>query len=242
MKAILKTVCVVCMAACVFVLSACGGSSNIGEDSDIVGSPTIETVGGTGIDGAVLDTLLVTGTNFDDSMDVYLVGPAETESLAFTLESPSKFTASLPSDIEPGDFELNVQNDLGKATAPLSLLQGEQGEAGISIEHYYACGLSGDFNADADVEVYGQKADIWEFSDGSYFISCQIDYLNTALIIVDTVFGVSFVPAAVADGMGELFCGAMYASTRYFPASNSVRYQLNTDTGQYADLSCSTVY
>ena len=238
MKAILSIVCVASIA----VLSACGGSSTIGAESDVVGAPTIETIGGTGTDGAVLDTLVVTGTNYDDGMDVFLVGSSGTETLSFTIESASKFTAALPADVEPGDFDLEVQNNLGKATAPLSLLRGEQGEAGISIEHLYSCGLSDNFSTDPSMEVYGQKADIWQFSDGSFFIACQIDFVSLVLPIIDTVFGVAFVPASVADSMGELFCSAMYASTRYFPATNSVRYQRNTNLNDYADLACSTVY
>jgi hypothetical protein len=115
-----------------FILASCGGSGTSGGGGDDAQPPTISAISGTGPSGEVLDSLTVMGTNFMSAPDmlVYLVGPASTIALDFTLHSSEEFNADLPLDIQPGDFDLQIETPAGDASAPLSLLQGETGPAG----------------------------------------------------------------------------------------------------------------
>lgn len=234
------------MVLLVLLLStlACGGGGGGGGDDnngDGLGMPTITSVGGTGEGGTVLDRLLVIGTNFDSSMDVFLVGSNNTVSLDFEIESDTRFTAVLPTDIEPGDFELVVQNVTGEASAPLSLLKGEQGDPGISLAHHYYCGPSGDIDQ-GNEQVYGEFAHIYEFNDGSYFIDCMISYISGGGNFWDTSTAVRFYKGSFVEAYGYVSCIAMYAHADYYPAENRVRYERNTDPTQYEDVTCIMVY
>jgi hypothetical protein len=221
-------------------LYACGGSSGTSDVSDATttGAPTIEAVAGSGAGGEVLDTLVVTGTNFDGTMEVFMVGNSSTKSLTFTLESETKFSAALPTDIVPGDFDLEVQNDFGKATAPLSLLQGEPG---ISLAHYYSCPGSGDLDPTADTKQ-GSYASIYEFSDGSMFIACESSILYNATAFWDYSTAVAFVPGNLVESMGYVACIPMYVMGSYSPSDNGIRWALESDPSVYVDAACSTVY
>lgn len=202
------------------------------------GAPTITSISGTGADGIVFDSIKVTGTNYDDAMDVYLVTAGETLNLEYSLVSENEFEADLPADIETGDYELNVKNVSGKATAPLSLLQGEPG---IALEHYYACGASSDLNADSGIADEGRSASIYEFSDGSYFMSCMSDRVWTTYTDYDSSTTVTFLTSSLAASMGYIKCIPMFVNATYFFDTNIVRYT-NNDDSYYQDIACSQIY
>jgi hypothetical protein len=245
------------MAAVLFaVLPACGGGGG-GDGTDdgggtapATGAPTIETVGGTGASGTVLDTLVVTGTNFDPGMEVFLVGSAQTQALNYALDSATKFTATLPAEIDPGDFELSVENSLGKATAPLSLLKGEPGPAGpagaagadgITVVHEYLCFGSGDLDTTAD-QSKGGTAHVFAFSDGSGFIQCESSYLSNAFGFWDYSSAVSFLPASLVSSMGYIAAVPMYVECKFFVGTATLRWSWNADPTQYQDVACAQAY
>jgi hypothetical protein len=222
-----------------FVISACGGG---GGDSTVAGEPTIDSISGTGTDGIVIDSIDVTGTNFESEMDVYLVGTSRTISLDYTLISATKINAPLPTDIEPADYELSIENSIGKATAPLTLLRGETGPQGpsgadgITLAHEYFCNWTGSDYFGGNYS--GGPTDVWEFSDGSYFMSCRAGSSG----FTDDSSAVTWITASLASSMGYVRCIPMYVMTDYYPSTNTVRYILESDESQFLDVACSTIY
>ena len=170
-------------------------------------------------------------------MDVYLVDSGTTLNLTYEYVSDTEFEATLPTDIEPSEYELNVKNTVGKATAPLSLLQGEPG---ISVEHYYSCDGSSDFD-DSNDTYESLGAQIYEFSDGSFFISCMSIRYIYDWVDADTSTAVHFVPADLAETMGYIGCIPMYVYAYYYPESNQVVYKYGT-TDETETVACETIY
>jgi hypothetical protein len=223
---------------CLVMLVSCGGGSgDSGGGAD--GAPTIATIQGTGTNGALIDTVSVTGINFTSDSTISLVG-AETDVLTPTELTPTSFKAVLPVDTTQGDYTISVETSAGKATAPVSILQGEPGEDGMALSHYWSCiGSSGDLDPNPSVLEEGLSAQVFEFSDGSYFMSCAAAYLVSGFW--DNNSAVTFASPATAT-TGYIRCIPWYVMTDFYIATKSIRWTLESDHAYYADLACTQVY
>lgn len=235
---------------------SCGGGAGQGdsiESSGLSPQPGEGEVGDLSIsaikgDGSAADrfasALIVDGVNFSEGMDVNLVSTTATESynLSYTVVSSTQIKASLPTDLDEGEFELTITKSTEKASAKVTILRGEQGPAGVSgltLAEEFSCGLSSDIDNTSTIRN-GISVIVSKFSDGGYFISCLVGYSGTYTDTSSFSTWYSYNSVGVANG--KISCIPMYVTAEYSIANQSVTYINQADNSQKQTISCTKVF
>jgi hypothetical protein len=217
------------------------------------------------------DSLIINGTGFIEDMAVTLDSTTDSTSydLSYTLDSNTQIIADLPQALQAGEYEVTVATGSATALAAVTILKGEQGpagaqgatgaqgpagaqgvqgpqgpagSAGISIAAQFSCGASGDLDPTVSSRT-GQNTSIVRYTNGSYFMSCLVDFLNGTFLYVDTSSYVSwFASDSVGVNNGTISCVPFYVTASYSIADNSVTYTNQADNTQTEIVACTRTY
>ncbi|MBU0505209.1 hypothetical protein KJ708_04375 [bacterium] len=242
-----KTLFVTGMALAVLFVINCGGGSdsapaNADESTsapETLGVITINAVEGNGsAEDIFYDSLIVTGSNFTEDMVVSL----DDDELSYSCDSDTQITANLPTELKEGNYSLLLMNATSSASTDVSLLQGEPGADGISIEAQYNCGASNDVGSSTEYR-FGLSANVTQFSDGSFHISCMANAYLISYGFWDTSSDSRwYAYDSSGVGNGQISCVPMYVTANYDIDANKVVYTNQDDTTKYSTVTCSKVY
>jgi hypothetical protein len=229
-------------------IAGCGSSESQQGGSS---PPSISAIGGDGSSGnRFQSSMIVTGENFTDDMSVELHSKDSDESfdLSYSLNSPTQVTVSLPASLAAGEYELIITKDTGSAIAAVTILQGETGPqgpagiGGITIAAQFSCGSSGDLDPTSD-DRKGIGTDVVEFSDGSSFITCVVDFLSGSFLYFDTSsYSAWFAADSTGVAVGLISCIPFYVTVHYSIPGNTVTYVNQADSSQTQTVACTQTY
>lgn len=120
---------------------------------------------------------------------------------------------------------------------------GANGTNGMSIKSIYGC-QSSSTNLDAGSNLrYGSGAYITEFSDGSYFMTCDSSILYQSPSDIDRSSSSIFYPRDSAGVKGgSIECAPYYVSHTYVIAAKTVTYRNQADSTKHVSVICTQAY
>lgn len=152
------------------------GDGQVTADGDTTTISITEVTGNGAAPGIFRDALIVKGQNFSSGMSVGLTSAAASYTLGYNLDSSTQITATLPSALVAGDYEVKISKGASTATHAVTILRGE---AGVSIQSNQL--IQGDLITDLCTQYtdgcWFRGGQLVKFTDGSVLFTGALEYL-----------------------------------------------------------------